>query len=241
MHDLSLQTNRFLRALPEEDRQRLLIGADLIEIKERHSFYSMRETITHAYFLLSGMSCFLIRMRDGRAVDTGSVGVEGFVGLPLVFGGRASIYHCIMQLPGSAWKVRAEVVQRMQDSAGPFRDLCQRYAHARYKQAAQSAACNLLHTVEQRFARWLLTSQDHCTLKTLPLTHELISEMLGANRSTVSLIAEKFDHDGLIQYRHGQVKIQHRERLLHAACECYGTISQILLQSTDLVDVQDHR
>jgi CRP-like cAMP-binding protein len=222
-----------LEALPEHERNRLIEAAELVEIEQGHSFYNAGQVITHAYFPLSGMSSELIRMDDGRAVDTGPVGKEGFVGLPLLFGDRASSHDCVMQLPGKTWRLRADVVRQMQENSGAFRMLMQRYIRARFLQASQAAACNLLHTVEQRLARWLLISQDHAASVRLPLTHDLISEMLGANRSTVSLIARKLDDLELIEYRRGQIQIANRNRLLEVTCECYSVIAGLLRGITE--------
>jgi len=217
--------NRLVAALTEDDRREFLRSCELVDLPQEHSFYAIDRPITHGYFLVSGMSSELIYLKDGRAIDTGSVGKDGFVGLPLLFGETVGTHDCMMQIPGRGWRVRAEIIQeiyRRQDFLGI---LLHRYVRARLLQASQLAACNLLHTIKERLVRWLLTAHDHSASDQLPLTHEFLSEMLGANRSTVTITAGKLDAAGLIEYRRGEVRIRDREGLLNTTCECYATIN----------------
>jgi len=227
-----LTGNRLVAALTEADRREFLQGCELIDLRQKHSFYAIDKPITHGYFLVSGMSSESIYLKDGRAVDTGPVGKDGFVGLPLLFGETVGIHDCVMQIPGRGWRVRAEIIQEVYRRQDPLGILLHRYVRARLLQESQLAACNLLHTIKERLVRWLLTAHDHSASDKLPLTHEFLSEMLGANRSTVTITVGKLDAAGLIEYRRGEVRIKDRKGLLKTTCECYTTINNFYQRIT---------
>jgi CRP-like cAMP-binding protein len=170
------------------------------------------------------MTSLVALSRDGRSVEVGVVGKEGMVGMPLIAGLRQGTFRAIMQMAGTGVRLRAQVFQDILLSAPVLRAELSRFALMHGMQAAQLAACNRLHEVEQRLARWLLMCQDRFDCQSLPLTHEFLAQMLGTGRPSVSLAAGALEHAGLIENLRGSVKILNRKSLEDAACECYGVI-----------------
>jgi CRP-like cAMP-binding protein len=226
------EQNWLIAALDEYHREAFLAACKMVDLPQEHSLYCSGEQIQYGYFLVSGMSSELVHLRDGQAIDTGPIGREGFVGLQLLLGDDVAKRDCMMQIPGRGWRVQGDVVRELFLRAHGLGPLLHRYIGARLLQATQAAVCNLLHTVEERLARWLLTAHDHSASDILPLTHEFLSEMLGANRSTVTITAGKFDKADLIDYRRGRVRIVNREGLLETTCECYQMINEIFRHVT---------
>ena len=161
---------------------------------------------------------------DGRSVEVGIVGKEGMIGMSLTVGLRQGVFRAIMQMPGSGLRIRAEVFQEVLLSASALRSELSRFALMHGIQVAQLAACNRLHELEQRLARWLLMCQDRVDTPLLPLTHEFLAQMLGTGRPSVSLAVGVLENAGLIENLRGTVKILNRKSLEQAACECYGII-----------------
>lgn len=217
-----------LGALPHHERRRVLGGAELIHAPQRHTFYSPANALKFGYFPEVGMASELIRLSDGRAVDVSPVGIEGFLGLPLLLSDGWSTHECVMQITGSAWRVRAAEMHRLFQDCDVFHELIDRYAHARFVQASQCCACNLLHSINERLARWLLIALQHAPSDTFQITQEYLSEMLGANRSTITLLMGEFQQAGLLGYSRGVVQIKDRERLAETACECNSVITSAL-------------
>lgn len=224
--------NWLLAALDDAGRQDLLSRCKLVDLPQEFSFYGPGKPTQHGYFLVSGMSSELVHLNDGRAIDSGPVGREGFVGTPILFGDVHGMRDCMMQIPGRAWRVAADHIREVYARRDPLGILLHQYIGGRLLQATQASACNLLHSLEERLARWLLTAHDHSSSDVLPLTHEFLSEMLGANRSTVTITARKLEGAGLIEYRRGQVRIRNRNGLASVTCECYATINEIFRRAT---------
>lgn len=180
--------------------------------------------IGYAYFLNDGMVSLVALSRDGRSVEVGIVGREGMIGMSLIAGLRQGTFRSIVQMEGTGVRVRAEVFQDLLISAPVLRSELSRFALVHGMQSAQLAACNRLHEVEQRLARWLLMCQDRFDNQLLPLTHEFLAQMLGTGRPSVTLAAGALESAGLIENLRGTVKILNRKNLEEAACECYGVI-----------------
>jgi CRP-like cAMP-binding protein len=182
------------------------------------------EKIEYTYFLNVGMVSVVALSRDGRSVEVGIVGREGMIGMSLIAGLRDSTFRSIVQMEGTGVRVRAEVFHDVMHSAPVLRNELSRFALVHGMQSAQLAACNRLHEVEQRLARWLLMCQDRFDCPWLPLTHEFLAQMLGTGRPSVTLAAGALESAGLIENLRGTVKILNRKSLEQAACECYGVI-----------------
>jgi CRP-like cAMP-binding protein len=217
--------NLILGALPDRERRRLLESAELIDAPQRHVFSMPPDRFKYGYFPESGMVSELIRLANGRAVDVSPLGIEGFLGLPILLSNGATTHESVMQITGSVWRVRAVEALRLFEECEVFHKLIHRYVHARYVQASQCCACNLMHSVNQRLARWLLIALHHARTDTFQITQEYLSEMIGANRSTVTLLMGDFQRAALLEYRRGIVRIKEREKLTEAACECNAVVT----------------
>jgi CRP-like cAMP-binding protein len=165
-------------------------------------------------------------MTDGKSVEVGLTGKEGFVGLPLIVGYGASPTRAIIQIAASGYKMRARDLKSALAKCPRLKEALQRYSQELSIQAIQVAACNRLHEVDERLARWLLMSQDRVGESTFLLTQEFISHMLGTRRASVTVAAGILQKAGLITYSRGQVTIEDRAGLESASCECYEGISQ---------------
>ncbi|HET7347107.1 MAG TPA: Crp/Fnr family transcriptional regulator [Acidobacteriaceae bacterium] len=229
--------NEFLAALPETDRTALLDTATQVELPARFSFYAPGELPQAIYFLESGMASELVRMSDGRTIDGSPTGRYGFVGVPAVLGATDSFHQGVMQVPGEGLRVPIGVVQELYANSESFGMLAGRFLHARFLQAIQCAACNLLHNMKQRMARWLLTTRMHTGTEEFHISQEYLSEMIGANRSTVTQCLGALEREGLVRLDRGAINIAHYNALRHAACECYGVIeaafAQLMTEETE--------
>ena len=185
------------------------------------------ERIEFGYFLNSGLVSMMVVTSDARSVEVGMVGKEGFVGAPLAFGFPNSSQRALIQIKGSAFRVKAEALRSVLEQAPVFRDRISRAVLLQGLQVAQLAACNRLHEVEQRLARWLLMTHDRANGDRLPITHELLAQMLGSGRPSVTLAAGMLQRAGTIGYTRGQVTVLDRKALERSACECYSAIRRI--------------
>jgi CRP-like cAMP-binding protein len=170
------------------------------------------------------MTSLVALSADGRSVEVGIVGREGMVGMPLTVGLLRGTFRAIMQMSGSGVRIRSDVFQEILLCASTLQSELSRFALMHGMQVAQLAACNRLHEIEQRLARWLLMCQDRVDSPVLPLTHEFLAQMLGTGRPSVSLAAGALENAGLIENLRGTVKILNRKSLEEAACECYGVV-----------------
>ncbi len=205
-----------------------------VEISEGDVLHEPGRAMPFGYFIESGMIARQSVMANGRAISVSLIGPEGFVGYAALCGlGQGSLRH-IAQVPTHAQRIAIDDLKRVNGSSSQLQSLLLRSLQLQYIDAAQTAACNSLHDVACRLARWILSVQDRIVLgqatldSPLPLTHELMSEMLGASRSTVSLAAEELKSSGLIRYTRGNIYVTDRKALEKRACECYE-VSRALL------------
>lgn len=218
--------NKILLAIPEHEFQALRPHLEYSQLTYHQSLHESGEGIQHAWFLNKGMASLVVHTKDGRSVEVGVVGKEGWVGAPLAVGLRRSPYRAIVQIPGDGVGIRAEFLVELLSSTRQLRQMLNRYAQLQGMQVAQLAACNRLHEIEQRLARWMLMCQDRTESDMLPMTHEFFAQMLGAGRPSVTLAAGVLQRAGIIRYSRGKVNILNREALENAACECYHVIQQ---------------
>jgi CRP-like cAMP-binding protein len=179
-----------------------------------------------AYFPNRGFISLVVVMKDGRTAEAGMVGNEGFIGISAAVGLNWSTLQAVVQITGDGFRVRVGALKDTLESASHLRLMLSRYAVIHGMQVAQTAACNRLHNVEQRLARWLLMTQDRVDSGSLPITHDFLATMLGTDRPTVSLAAGVLQRKKIIEYTRGAVKIVNRKKLEDSACECYGVIRQ---------------
>jgi CRP-like cAMP-binding protein len=186
------------------------------------------EPIEFIYFPTSGMVSMLAVLKTGAAIETGIIGREGVVGgYAGVYGWRA-FGQAIMQIDGDALRLDVRDFEKAYESSDEIRDLINGYQSVVYFQAQQSAACQALHTVEARTARWLLHSQDAVGGEVIRLTQEFLSHMLGVRRTSVSVTATKLQEEGLITYKRGTINVRDRKGLEKVACECYRTVRNVM-------------
>lgn len=222
--------NEFLRTLGQRDRARLLHAGHSVQLPGRFSFYQPGELPHAIYFLNTGMASELVRLADGHTMDGSAVGRRGFVGVPAVLDAGRSFHHCVMQVPGEGLRVPAALVKEIFDTSAEFRSVTMRFLEARYIQATQNAACNLLHKMEQRLARWLLSTRNHTGSDEFQISQEFLSEMIGANRTTITQTLGTLERAGLIHLDRGVIKLTSYDGLREVGCECYGVIEAAFAQ-----------
>jgi CRP-like cAMP-binding protein len=176
------------------------------------------------YFLEDGIASVVVSLQNGDTVEVGIIGIDGVVGLPILLGTEGAPGHTFVQIAGCGHRLNANVLKTEFEQAGQLRILLLRYLQGFNVQAAQTAACNRLHGIEERLSRWLLSCHDRVSTDQLRLTHDFLSTMLGAPRTTVTLAAGLLHRAGLIDYSRGLVTIKDRAGLEGAACECYFTV-----------------
>jgi CRP-like cAMP-binding protein len=224
-----LATNLLLDSLPEEELASLMACTEAVSLANRESLYEAGVRPKYAYFMTNGIASIVSNLSDGSTAEVGIIGREGLVGALHLLGHLDVPMQCFMQIAGSARRLPFAALEKLFISSAPMHACVLEFIQMGYLNASQLAACNALHTVEQRLARWLLVVQDRMQSDTYALTHEFLADMLVAHRPTVSVAAAALQKSGLISYRHGKVHILEREKLQSVACECYA-ISQKLLR-----------
>lgn len=217
--------NRILAALPANELERLGSQLELVELELKEVLIDPNREIGDVYFVEDGLVSILGVMSDGSAVETATVGHEGMVGLPVFLGAASMAAQAFAQVPGRAYRLSASALREEIGRGGALAALLGRYTQALFTLVAQSSACNRLHPVEQRCARWLLMTHDRVGRDTFELTHLFLSQMLGVRRATVTEAAGELQRRGLIDYTRGRITVVDRPGLERAACECYGVIS----------------
>lgn len=217
----SPNSNLLLSALSAGARELLLSNMIEVALPLRTVLFEPEEAPEYAYFMTSGIASVVVPMEDGGTAEVEVVGREGIAGCLSLLGSAANPTSCFMQLSGSALRIRLADLRTAFHSSEEIRNRILELIHVRILTMSQIAACNRLHEAEERLARWLLMVQDRTQLEILNITQEFLAEMLGAQRTTVTLVAGSLQRSGLIEYQRGRVKINNREALEAAACECY--------------------
>jgi CRP-like cAMP-binding protein len=218
--------NRLLAALSHDDRSRIEPHLEKVELLKGRILFEAGDPIEHVYFPDNGVVSLVISMEQGGAAETATIGREGIIGFVAALGSRRAMGRGIVHVSGSAERLHFERLEEQWDQSPSFRQLLLCYTEALFAQVLQSVACNALHRVEARCCRWILMAHDRAGTPTVPLTHELLAEMLGVQRSTVTLVARQLQAANLISYRRGIVHILDRPGLEEASCECYGMVRQ---------------
>jgi CRP-like cAMP-binding protein len=218
--------NHILLALPQKERTRLFPSFEFVRLNLHHVVHEPGEVIKSAYFLNHGMASVLTVLPDGKSVEVGLIGKEGFVGWPVVFGFKTSPLLLMIQADATAYRVDVTTLRKFLPECPELEKQIQRFAMVLAMQSTQLAACNRLHEVEERLARWLVMSHDRIGGVTMPLTQEFLGQMLGARRSSVSAAASVLQKAGMITYTRGNVTILDKPKLAEAACDCYEIIQR---------------
>jgi CRP-like cAMP-binding protein len=219
--------NHLLESLPDAERETLISHLRPGHLSVKTVIFDPGQPITHIHFPVDGVVSLVTPLADGNIVEVATIGNEGIVGVPLVPGGSLAV-RAISQVAGRTLRMDAAEFIKSLERVPVFRALVQRYVQALFGQISQAAACNRLHSNEERLSRWLLMSHDRVGTDTFPITHEFLGQMLGSRRATVTLSAGLLQSAGLIRYHRGRVTISDREGLESVSCECYGIIKAAL-------------
>lgn len=221
---VSLYKNQILSSLPKAEMRALAPHLTPIALPRRYMLHEAAEKVDYGYFLEEGLASIVVILEDGSTVEVGVVGREGMAGLPILMNTDRIPNQTFMQVAGSGYRIKANLLREHFERLGQFRKMLLRYLHLHLVQASQTAACNRLHEVEERMARWLLICQDRVNSHDINLTHEFLAQMLGTRRSSVTIAAGLLHRSGLIDYSRGRVTIRDHEGLKRTACECYRAI-----------------
>jgi len=221
----SLLENRLVAALPAPDRNALLDAATEVTLERGDAVFHANDPIRHVYFPRTGILSMVIDMANGGTVEVGTIGSEGFAGLPILHASERSPMRVYCQVPPCVCrKIPTKQFEEQLRRSPALLSLTHRYAQAHLNLAAQSIACNSLHPVEERLSRWLLMTQDRLQSDDLNMTQEILSEMLGVRRATVTTAAGALQKAGIIEYRRGKIRVLDRVALEESACECYTVV-----------------
>jgi len=216
--------NKLLAALPREHFALLAPHLTTATYPQNLVLLETGDEVDQIYFPHNGMLSLLAVMRDGKAIETATVGREGVVGAMAGLGLYRSMVRVVVQLPMTTTKISSTSFRKVVAGSEPLRNMCIHYNEVLLTQARITAACNALHPVEARFARWLLQSADRAGSDVVGLTQELLAEMLGVRRTSVTEVAGKLQSEGIISYSRGVIKIVDRHALERVSCECYQTL-----------------
>ncbi|MGH9637085.1 MAG: Crp/Fnr family transcriptional regulator [Candidatus Angelobacter sp.] len=217
-----LPQNRLLNLLPTEDYERLRPHLQPVEFEHKHLLYEADLHIEYVHFLETGVASLVNTMKNGDAAEVGTIGNEGMVGLPVVFGDSQAPTSVYMQVAGRGLQMKAKTFWEEMQGSATLRTVMLHYAHAFFNQVAQSAACNTFHDLLRRCCRWLLMTHDRMQRDEFPLTQEFLAMMLGVQRPGVTLAAGELQRIGLIRYTRGHITILDHEALIKRSCECYA-------------------
>jgi len=213
--------NRLLDALPAEIRAALAPHFTTIDLPFEAVIHEPGAKLEHALFPTEGMISVIAAMGNGALVEIGIIGNDGMLGVSLVLGDERPPQMAMVQMKGRALQIESDMLLKQVAAFPALQKRLLRYAQANLSSTAQSVACNRLHLLEQRCARWLLVAHDRSPGDTLHLTHELLSIMLGVRRPGVTVAAQALQSAGVISYNHGEINILDRQGLEAASCECY--------------------
>jgi CRP-like cAMP-binding protein len=218
--------NRLLSSLPRGEYERILPDLKAVPLKYRISLHEPGDKMPYVYFPNTGVISMLTVMEDGTAVEIATIGNEGMADLFVFLGLEESDSRLLIQVPGTAMRMESTRFREHIEQIPALRALLDYYAVALFALVAQSAACNRMHPMVERCARWLLMTHDRVDAAEFPMTHDFLSEMLGVRRPSVSVAAKALQDAGLITYHRGKVKVLNRAGLEAASCECYGLIRE---------------
>ncbi len=219
-------SNLILLSTSDSDYSSLRPHLEYVNLPDHLVLHEAGGKLEFAYFPNRGLISLVVVMKDGKTAEAGIVGNEGFTGTLAAVGLSRGPMRAVVQITGDGFRIEAGALQDILESAPHLQLILSRYAVVRGMQVAQTAACNRLHDIKQRLARWLLMTQDRVDSELLPITHDFLATMLGTDRPTVSLAAGVLQKKKLIVYTRGAVKIVNRKKLEDSACECYGVIQQ---------------
>jgi CRP-like cAMP-binding protein len=222
--------NRLLAALHDPEFSALERHLELVPLALGEMLYEPSKQLRHAYFPTTAVISMHYVIESGASAEAAGVGNDGMLGISLYMGGNSTASSAVVQSAGHAYRLERSVLMREFDRHAPLRTLLLRYAQALITQITQTGACNRHHTIEQQLCRWLLATLDRAPPGELVMTQELVGNILGVRRESVTEVAGKLQRLGLIQYRRGHIRVLGRSGLESLACECYEVVRRELLR-----------
>lgn len=219
--------NKILLAIPEAEYDAVRPHLEPFQFLQQAVLHEPTEKLEFTYFPNCGLISLLIATEDGKTVEAGMVGNEGYAGVASAVGLNVSPLRHVVQIPGNGVRLKVSTLQGRLKSLPQLQMLLSRFAVLQGMQVAQTAACNRLHEVGERLARWLLMAADRVECSSLPVTHDFLATSLGTDRPSVSLAAKALQKKKIVQYRRGTIEILSRKRLEASACECYRVVRQL--------------
>ena len=216
--------NRILLALPSVSWERMKAHLEPVNLPQGKEIFVVGAPMKHLYFINRGLVSLVKSMEDGRSVEIGALGIEGVAGLGALYDIESAIWDSIVQIGGNAFRIDRSSLQGELTRSKALCELLRRYHYIAVSQFAQTAACNRLHSLQQRFCHWLLIAHDSARSDNFAITHEFLALMLGVQRVRVSIMAKSLQKAGIIQYSRNRMSIVNRSALERLACECYRTI-----------------
>jgi CRP-like cAMP-binding protein len=218
--------NRILLAIPDSEFRAIRPALEFLAMPHHRILYEPNRKIEFVYFPNKGLISLVIVMADGKTVEVAVLGHEGVAGVPAIFGLRTSTVREVVQIAGDGFRIKVSALRRILGLSPFLQALLGRYSVVLAMQISQTAACNRLHDIERRLARWLLMAQDRVDSGCVAMTHDFLATMLGTDRTSVSVAAANLQRKEIIDYTRGSVQILNRKGLEKSACECYQIIQQ---------------
>ena len=218
--------NKLLLAVPDEEFRSIRSHLQFVDLPHHFSLHQPHRTVQFAHFPNEGLISLVVELKDGRRVEAGLLGNEGASGMAAILGLSRSPLREIVQIAGDGFRVRVDILRELLPSTPALQAILNLYAAGLAMQVAQTAACNRLHKIEKRLARWLLIAQDRRDSGIVPIIHDFLATMLGTDRPSVTVAAGNLQTKGLIRYTRGSVRILNRKKLERFACECYALVKQ---------------
>jgi CRP-like cAMP-binding protein len=223
---LANSVNHFLASLSAQDRELIKPHVQPLELPSGTILHKAEDTITRLYFPDSGVVSLVVGFSNGQFVEAGMFGRNTVIGVGAALDGAVSLNQAIGQVGGAGLAVEVSVIKRLVRESETLRSAFARHEQMASAQIQQVGACNAMHELEERLSRWLLQTRDLIRRDTLPLTQDFLSQMLGVQRSSVTLVARSLQDAGLINYRRGRIHVLDLEGLQDTCCECYATINR---------------
>lgn len=218
--------NWLLAALATPEWNRWMPSLELVDLPLGKVLIEPAGNTTHVYFPTTAIVSLLYVMENGASAEIAVVGNEGLVGISLFMGGQSTSSSAVVQAAGQAYRLKADLVMEEFNRGGPVLHLLLRYTQALITQMAQTSACNRHHAVDQQFCRWLLLTLDRLLASKIVMTQELLSNILGVRRASVTEAAGNLQKDGLIYYERGRITVLDRPGLERRSCECYAVVKK---------------
>jgi CRP-like cAMP-binding protein len=231
-------TNRLLASLAPSDYQLVLSSLEPVQLPFKSLLHARDERIEHVYFPETAVCSIIAVMTSGDAAESGTVGRDGFVGVPIALGVDSAPFDTIVQVPGRAVRMPAEKFRECLQVSPGLRALVERHIEALLVQSFQSTACNRLHALLQRCCRWLLLTHDRVGAADFRLTHDLLAVMVGVRRPSVTLAVQELERMKLVSYTRGRFTIADRAGLEKRSCECYRVVQDHLARIFPAANIQ---